>query len=566
MAKTTTTRSTTATSISRLGGFGGAWLVVLLCCAGAAARAGDGVVAEVTITGAAELTPDAARQTAGVATGAPSSTTTAEEAARSLLDAYADGRLPFARVSARLEALTPATDRVVIEVEEGAAARVGSVRWSGVRAMTVDEARRVSGLTEADSYDRARWQRGVGLLSNAYAEAGYPLARIAVRLVDASEADGRLSLHIAVDEGPRAVFEDVTFEGASKTSETLLRRIVAIRPGDVYDSRRVARARRRLLNSGLFTSLHPSDVLRGSEDGSVVYRARVVEARTARFMGVLGYAPPTTLDDAPQVTGIIEAVETSILGTGREARLRWESGENRTNQFAYREPFLFGRRVAWELEWDAERYQGSRTRAARSSLTWELTQRVTVEAGAQSVAAEESSGWGGIASAAHDTRDFRPNPSRGALLRADFDTVAGDISFRRTGAEARGYLPVTDGHVVAARAAVTLVDGARIPLTEWLFMGGATTLRGYEERQFRGTRRAIGSLEYRILTGRLSHVFAFVDVGRVSDSGGDAPAKVGYGLGANLESRGGLVRFQYGIEPSGSPLDGKVHLSLGTAL
>jgi outer membrane protein insertion porin family len=565
MAKTTTTRLTTTTSI-RHSRATRACLVLAVCCAAAVAGADDRVAGDVTISGVADLTADEARQAAGVVPGAPITSTTAAEAAQGLLDAYADRARPFARASAHIEGLTPTSDRIVIDVQEGAVARVGSVQWSGLRWISVEDAGHISGLREADSYDAARWERGVGLLSTAYAEAGYPLARIAVRLVNADEEDGRLALHIAVDEGPRVTFEDVTFEGASKTRRALLRRMVRIAPGDVYDSRRVAGARQRLLNSGLFTSLHPADVLRGSADGSVVYRARLEEARTARFLGVLGYAPPTTLEDAPQVTGIIEAVETNILGTGREARLRWESGENRTNQFAYREPFLFGRRVAWELEWDAERYQGSRTRSARSSLTWELTSRITAEAGVQAVAAEESSGRGGIASLAHDTRDFRPNPSNGALLRVDLDTVAGDISFTRAVTEASLYLPVGGQHVVATRATAGAIGGPRIPFTEWLFMGGATTLRGYEERQFRGTRRVTGALEYRILTGRLSHVFAFVDVGRVSDPDGASPVKLGYGLGANLESRGGLIRFQYGIEPSGSPLDGKVHLSLGTTL
>jgi len=532
----------------------------------AASGADDSVVADVVVRGSSALTEEEARAATGVVPGAPATASTADEAVRSLLEAYTAADRPFARASAHIEALTPTSQRVAIDVQEGAVARVASVRWSGLGWMSEDDARRISGLRESDSYNAARWARGVGLLSAAYAEAGHPLASVAVRLVEADEADGSLSLAIAVDEGPRVTFEKVTFEGVTKTRHTLLRRIVGIEATDVYDSRRVAGARRRLLNSGLFTSLHPADVLRGSSDGSVIYRARLEEARTARFLGVLGYAPPASLEDAAQVTGIIEAVETNILGTGREARLRWESGENRTNQFAYREPFLFGRGVAWEVEWDAERYQGSRTRAARSSLTWNLTSRVAAEAGVQSVLAEGSSGWGGVASVALDTRDFHPNPSAGALLRVDVDAVAGDISFRRAGVDASLFVPASGQQVVAARVTATTVGGPRIPFTEWLFMGGATTLRGYEERQFRGTRRATGSLEYRVLTGRMSHVFAFVDVGRVWDPAGESPVKVGYGLGANLESRGGLVRFQYGIEPSGSPLDGKVHLSLGTAL
>jgi outer membrane protein insertion porin family len=524
------------------------------------------VISQITVTGASALTIADARGATGLAEGDTYTTDQADVAMRLLLKAHADRGHHFANAKLATEPRLQDAVGVLIDIREGAPATVSRVQLTGISLLGERQARSLLGAEESGPYDADRWAAGINRLSDAYAQSGHPLARITLRLAAADEEEGDLALLVDVHEGPEIAFEAVTFEGMRKTRPGLLANMTRIRSGDRYDSRRVADARRRLMNSGLFASVHPVDILRGSDAGHVVYRARVTEARTARFLGVLGYAPPAVAGEPAQITGLVEGVETNILGTGRQARVRWESGENRTNRFAYREPFLFGRRVALDVEWDAERYQGSRTRAARSSLDWELASTVTVSVGGQAVSADDTSGRGALASVEFDTRDFRPNPLRGVLLRAEADAVTGGISFSRFETDARAFASVAGAHVLAARATVARVTGSDIPLTEWLFMGGADTLRGYEERQFRGTRSITGSVEYRIVTGRLSHVFAFVDVGRVSDADAAVAPKLGYGIGANLESRGGLVRFQYGIEPSASPLDGKVHLSLGTTL
>ena len=521
-------------------------------------------IEHVEVRGASALSADEARGAVSLVEGAAYDPDTATAAVSSLLSAYAARGYYFADASLAVEPPDGAAARVVVDVREGIPLPPVGVRFEGLRRFDEAEARHLLGVRMSGAYDARRWAAGLRRLSGAYAEAGHPLARVAVRLVEGHGSD----FHILVDveEGPQVSFEAVTFDGMRKTRPTYLAKLARIRVGDVYDSRRVADARSRLVNSGLFTSVHPVDVLRGSDAQRVVYRARVEEARTARFMGVLGYAPPASGTDTAQVTGLVEGVETNILGTGREAQVRWESGENRTNRFRYREPFLLGARVALELEWDAERYQGSRTRVARGSLAWEFGSSLTATGGVQALAADASSGRGALAALAYDTRDFRPNPARGMFVRVSADAVAGDIDFSRVEADARAFLPVSRMHMLMARVTAARVQGSNIPLTEWLFMGGSDMLRGYEDRQFRGTRRLTGTVEYRVRTGRLSHLFAFLDVGRVSGPAGAIAPKVGYGMGANLESRGGLVRFVYGIDPASSPLDGKVHLSLGTAL
>ncbi len=138
---------------------------------------------------------------------------------------------------------------------------------------------------------------------------------------------------------------------------------------------------------------------------------------------------------------------------------------------------------------------------------------------------------------------------------------------RRVDLEAAAYVPLTRRHVLAARAAIARLFGDQddIPATQWYFVGGAATLRGYREREFRGTRRLLAGVEYRILTGPESHAFLFLDLGEVRTETSRIGPRVGYGIGVNLVSRGGLIRVQYGLAPGTPLVDGKLHLRLGTA-
>jgi outer membrane protein insertion porin family len=130
------------------------------------------------------------------------------------------------------------------------------------------------------------------------------------------------------------------------------------------------------------------------------------------------------------------------------------------------------------------------------------------------------------------------------------------------------YFPTWRRQVVAVGLHGAAAWGNNIPPTELFFLGGANTLRGYDEDWFFGPRRVYANIEYRLLTGRNSQFFAFVDLGAVTKV--DAPSvfdplRAGYGFGLKLESKSGLLRLNYGLAEGSSVLEGKIHVNLGAA-
>ena len=167
-----------------------------------------------------------------------------------------------------------------------------------------------------------------------------------------------------------------------------------------------------------------------------------------------------------------------------------------------------------------------------------------------------------------DTRDYFLNPTRGRRDSIAFEVSRSDFRLRKVWLSLQQYFPTWRKQTVAVEFHGAAAWGVNIPPTELFYLGGATTLRGYDEDWFSGPRRAYANIEYRYLVGPDSQIFVFTDFGAVTLI--ETPAlfdrlRVGYGFGARLESRGGILRLNYGLAAGDSLLRGKIHVSLGAS-
>lgn len=493
---------------------------------------------------------------------------TSEEALKEgtsrLVAFYRQGGYLFAEASVRLEPFGEGM-RAVYTLHEGKRARVKALHIAGESVLSEKEIHRFFRFREGVFFDSDVWEKGVQEILNAYANRGHPLARIITVVEEIHPDESTMTFRLYVEEGPPVRFERIEFEGLTKTHLATAKRLVPVREGELYSQRQIEETRHRLLNSGYFVDLHPSLVQRGSTEEKVTLRVRVREGRTGHIAGVLGYAPPGDAGESPQLTGLLEATEINLLGTGREVGFRWESGETRSTQLRYREPSLWGKPLSVGVQWEAERVtlEGVPSRRENGSvrLDWEATPFWNFGGGGQFVRADERTGSGFFGEVLYDRRDFRRNPSRGGFFRVRADLVRGSLTLTRREIEGETYFRLWKRHVLAVRGGESRVYGKSLPPSARLYLGGTTTLRGYRERSFHGTHRLFGGMEYRILTGPESRLFAFLDVGTVEGFS----FRIGYGMGAQLESRGGLLRIDYGLAPGTPPSKGKLHLRLGAA-
>ena len=177
-----------------------------------------------------------------------------------------------------------------------------------------------------------------------------------------------------------------------------------------------------------------------------------------------------------------------------------------------------------------------------------------------------------------DTRDYFLNPMRGRRDSIALEVSRSDFRLRKAWLSLQQYYPTWRKQTVAIELHGAAVWGFEtqlasdsdivIPPTELFYLGGATTLRGYDEDWFSGPRRVYANIEYRYLVGPDSQIFVFTDLGAVTLLATPSVfdrLRVGYGFGARLESKGGILRLNYGLAAGDSLLRGKIHVSLGAS-
>mgnify|MGYP002762399723 CR=1 FL=1 len=159
-------------------------------------------------------------------------------------------------------------------------------------------------------------------------------------------------------------------------------------------------------------------------------------------------------------------------------------------------------------------------------------------------------------------------------ITASGDTTRTARSLRqeRLQAEVRAYLPLFDRQVLAVGGDGSMLLSRAYDRSDLFRLGGARSLRGYDEDRFLGNAVARGLVEYRVQLDRASYAHAFVDLGYVARPAlTDTPSRQGwhpgYGLGLRLQTAIGRLSATYALNPAvKSPANGRVHLGLSVGL
>lgn len=494
----------------------------------------------------------------------------------SLLRRLADAGRPFAR--ADLEWVRSDEGlRLTLRLDEGPELRASDVVYRGSDSIDRELLAERAAVRAGGRLSRRAVERDVEAILTTYEDSGHPFAAVKP-VVGPPSPEGSVPVVFEIDEGPEIRFGGLAVSGNTVTRRSVLERESGIVPGERYSASVVSRLRPRLERLGYFSSVSDPRVAIDSTSSVAIVGVEVKEASASRITGVLGYAPS---GDDDRITGLVDVRLANIAGTGREAEVRWQRlrpGYTQTS-FAYTEPWLLGAPIDVGVRGgQVVRDTLYTTTEADLTVAARMGERVRV---IWSLGAERYvSGVPGDATttsyrtaigASYDGSDVPVNPSRGARLEGSIEYSAkeGGAENERSGVFTVGgelYVPLRPRHVLALVARLSAISSTEeeIPLHELLTLGGASSLRGYREEQFRGERTALGSVEYRLLLTRMTRAIAFVDAGYYFRGGSNSAkdVKLGYGIGLRGQTRLGIIALDYGLGEGDSPKDGKLHVGL----
>jgi outer membrane protein insertion porin family len=510
---------------------------------------------------------------------------------------------------ARVEASDILVDRdrarvtVRIVVVEGPQFRVGGVDVTGNQVLPVQELRRQILFTTGDVFSRGQVRDSVKRIADLYGTIGRASAEVLPN-VNTDVANRRVNVTFEITEGPEVFIERINISGNTRSQEKILRRELPMQEGDHFTTRKLERARQKLVNLGYFDQVKAT-TSPGSGKDKIVVNIEVTEKPTGLFSIGGGFSSQDGL------IGTLDLSQRNFLGRGWEVFLRIRGGANvQQGQVGFTEPWLFDRPLAagfdlFNLRRNYTEYTvntlGGNLRLAHpigEYSRWNLIYRVTqddlsdIPAEASPVLREQegttlTSLIGGGLSL--DTRDNVYEPSRGYTAGVNLDVAGigfGDSRFVRATTAATYYLSPWLGHVFGARVSAGYSigwGGESVPLYERFYLGGANTLRGFKLRQVSprddsGTRiggnvQVLGNLEYTVPLFFGLKAAAFYDVGQVY--GPDSGPRTSFdlsdlrhnaGLGVRWNSPFGPLRADYGVKldrRTGESF-GEFHFSVGS--
>jgi len=525
-----------------------------------------------------------------------------------IISAYRKDGFIFAQVIPRTSTISIGNPAISINVKirEGKRLRFGTFSITGYKLFSKSELLRQLSVRKGQYFTRTSLEAGIDRIQMLYSEHGYPNVEIETSILNLSPDMGELGIGLQIREGIKVRLSEIKVSGNEKTKSVVILRELPVKVDEYYDQRKIDQSYHRLRNLGFFYHINPNLLEASTSDDSIIFHAKVTEARTGRLVGILGYAPPIEGSESiPQLTGVVEFRETNLLGTGRDIHFHWKSGLLRSLSIGYKEPWILGKPISLGVTYsqlrqrnqinDAESeenaanisgnmkfgryYEGAMTLGYKqimfegysplpvttpqdplsSTMTTQLDNPPTIERGTK---------YSVTLRFTRDSRDYYINPTNGRRDSFAVELSQSKFNLRKMWLDIQQYFQTWENQIIAFEIHAAAAWGVNFPPTELFYLGGATTLRGYDEDWFSGPRRVHTNLEYRFLTGRNSQIFTFIDLGSVTFI--DRPSvfdklRVGYGFGARLESKGGVIQLDYGLAAGDSALRGKIHVKLGAS-
>ena len=451
------------------------------------------------------------------------------------------------------------------------------------------------------NHNEAEWLGRMQSVLENFARNGYPLANFILDSVServfAEEKKREALLYFQLDSGPLVRIDSIIVSGNKTTKPHVLARELPVRVGDLFHLDAVQAVPEKLLRLGFIRSVAPPE-LRVNQAGQYALEITVAEGNNNTLNGVAGYNPSEGAQRG-FLTGLIDVQLGNLFGTGRALDAHWEKRGPETQELGlrYREPWVRGYPlhlaagfqqllqdtlyVERKFYLSAEAPLGNRLAVLASFMRESI---VPDSLSALRFNLPSSNITSVSAGLRFDSRDELFNPSRGFFYsttlaagrkRVQSDSAAESFSHKLATLDLQWLVPMKWPQVLslAFHGRQVTSNEPVVSLTDQIRFGGATTLRGYREEQFRGARVAWSNLEYRYLLSRYSRAFLFLDVGYYFRTEAESAlpssikkeseaVKTSYGLGVRWETAVGIVGVDYGLGEGDGLFNGKVHVSL----
>ena len=430
-----------------------------------------------------------------------------------------------------------------------------------------------------------------------YSKDGYVLARVIdiglnnsygldIYITEGIVRDIKLQKMVTKQKGNRREATDTLL----KTKDYVIEREIEFKEGEIFNINKYTETENNLKRLGYIKNVkyEARDIL-GDSDGKEIVLL-IDEDRTARLQGAISYGSELGL------MGMLSLEETNWQGRGQNASLNYEKSDEDYSSMSinFSDPWIKDTdRISWGWSLYKNNYENDDSRAFNEIDTYGfrinvgkgLNKKVRIGLGTklEHVTTKPDSNyrngdvdkngnvikyyddeynlWSLFPSITYDTRNNYFNPTRGEYARwqveGGYASGVNSDYFTNTTIELRKYHQGFFKKNTFAYKAVFGIQSDSTKESQRYWIGGSSTLRGYDGGTFRGTRKFTGTIENRTEFNDVLGGVLFFDFGRAWDykgidqgykrdekmPGGMAMAA---GVGLRINTPMGPLRFDFG--------------------
>ena len=470
-----------------------------------------------------------------------------------------------------------------------------------------------------DVYSSTTEKADMEALRGKYEPLGYLDLRCVPNL-DRNVGDHTVAVTYRIREGNPSRIRDINIVGNEVTQDRVIRRELAIQPGDLGDASKIRTSKDRLSQLNYFETVEISPVATEREDLRDL-RIQLSEKHTGTFSMGAGFSTEDS------VVGYVELAENNFdlnrlfgewppKGAGQRLRLRTSLGTE-TSDFRvdFTEPWFLERRLRLNTElFDSSRSYDEYDQndiGLGVTLTqplrtfWRQSYGVLFDhvklddfdspphypgthTDDTTLMDEEGTYWGNRLTygLTRDTRDNFMFPRKGSRLSMNSEFVTSLLgsysNVVRVDTRAAKFVPVFKQSVLRMNAEYAVagkVSGDDVAIFDRYFAGGANSIRGFDYREvgpvdsgenpIGGKSRLLGNVELARELGDFMYIYTFSDVGNVwEDTLEMDPSELNASVGVGMQLKVLPVRLEYGYQilTDWDHLEGghgRVHFNIG---
>ncbi|MBN2653803.1 MAG: outer membrane protein assembly factor BamA [Nitrospirae bacterium] len=497
------------------------------------------------------------------------------------------------------------TADVEFNLKEGVQVTISKIDIANAKAFTPENIKTRLSIKPGSQYNEVDILDAKRVISDLYLKEGYFNAKVDI---SRDIKNGSATVVFNINEGNRLFFGKSIISGNGSTRPKVIKRELLHSEGMPADYSLILTERQNLYRLGLFSDIDTKLIDSGDGRKDVLYKLKEGNQGFVEFGA--GYG------EYEKARGFAEVGYRNLWGLNKQATLRTEfSTIEQRAIITFTEPWFLNSRMPLKMlllhenreekniDTDETRYKLRRETATvgiekklsnniTSELYYDLSVVKTTEVQPDVVLSREDTGSllisGLRAGIIYDKRDNPFEPSKGYIAGVTAKWATGmlfsETDFFKFSAYLNNFVSISKRVVLAISGRVGYGKGIgetkELPLVERFFLGGRTTVRGYEQDMLGpkgsnnnptgGNAFAMANIELRTDVGKGIGVVTFFDAGDVWYSISDASMselKFSSGLGLRYKTPVGPIRIDYGVKLNKreSMSRGELHFSIGHA-